>query len=73
MGWPYNYINHVISSSFGCAYLSDGVFVWNEDLTYYVRQYNFRLPRKFLEHMTIKNYIIDDIDVQKTRKRAFGF
>jgi len=73
MGWSYDYINHGIISGIGCRYLSDGLFVWCQDLSYYVRQYDFRLPGKFLNHMITRNYVVDAIDLQDVRRRAFGF
>ena len=33
------------------AILTDGTWVWSDDLAYYVQQYNVALPSDFLTHM----------------------
>lgn len=31
--------------------LTDGTYVWQSDLTYYVERYNFTLPGRFVKHI----------------------
>ena len=30
---------------------TDGIYVWQSDLTYYVEKYNFTLPGRFVKHI----------------------
>ncbi|MBC7646051.1 MAG: hypothetical protein H7095_02910 [Pseudopedobacter sp.] len=73
MGRSFDDISHDMIYSVSNGSYSDGLFVWSEILTYYVHQYNFRLPRKFLEHMIAKDYIVDEIDAEEVHNKFFGF
>jgi hypothetical protein len=38
--------------------LTDGVYGWGADLSYYVERYHLRLPDQFIEHMKRNNWSI---------------
>ena len=46
--------------------LTDGTWVWYEDLAYYVEKYHVQLPNEFIEHMKMNNWTVppeDQVDV----------
>ena len=50
------------------SYRTDGVWLWLDDLAYYVREHNIRIPDKMLETMQRNNFVpppVSDVDVEK--------
>lgn len=43
--------------------LTDGVWVWPGDLSYYVRNYHVAIDAAFVEHMRSNNWAIDSIPI----------
>ena len=43
--------------------LTDGVWVWPGDLSYYVRNYHVAIDAAFVEHMRSSNWTIDSIPI----------
>jgi hypothetical protein len=37
---------------------TDGVWLWREDLSYYVGRHNVELPREFIDHMSANNWAV---------------
>ena len=43
--------------------LTDGVWAWSEDLSYYFEKYNVSLVQNFLDHMEEKDWNINEVDL----------
>ncbi|WP_419905361.1 hypothetical protein [Kiloniella sp.] len=43
--------------------LSDGVWAWPSDLSFYIENYNVAIPQAFVQHMIDANWKISDFDV----------
>ena len=46
----------------GSSILTDGDWLWREDLAYYVRKHNVMLPDEFLESIRQRNYVVPEVD-----------
>ncbi|MCP9987480.1 hypothetical protein LUX01_13080 [Streptomyces sudanensis] len=63
----------------GSSLLTDGQYVWRNDLSYYVREYKINLPVEFLNYMRDRNFEIPPEDPQlfeeigNTASRLLGF
>jgi hypothetical protein len=42
----------------GSSHLTDGAWLWRQDLAYYVEQYHVELPSAFLEHVRSNKYTL---------------
>lgn len=51
----------------GNAELTDGEWVWPQDLSHYVRGHNVRLPEEFVQHARSKPIVIDPPDDNSSR------
>jgi hypothetical protein len=53
-------VHDVLNSShprIGAAHIhTDGIWIWPEDLAYYVEHYNVALPSDFLDHVKLRMY-----------------
>jgi hypothetical protein len=45
-----------IESVGGFGWYSDGEWVWSNATWYYIKNYHFRIPQDFVEHMAAKNW-----------------
>lgn len=46
----------------GSSVLTDGIWVWRQDLSYYVRNYHLALDRDFLTHVVEVDFSIPELD-----------
>ncbi|MCD8490307.1 MAG: hypothetical protein LRZ84_27165 [Desertifilum sp.] len=56
-------------------YLTDGCWVWPQELSYIVDKYNVHIPPDFLEYMSSKNWLVpkeNEIDLVDLERRHFG-
>ena len=44
---------------------TDGVWVWPNDLAYYVKNYQVSLPMDFLEHMAAHNWVPEELSPEQ--------
>lgn len=38
--------------------LSDGIWIWHADLSYYVKEYGLKLSEEFIEHMKLNSWLV---------------
>ena len=46
----------------GSSVRTDGEWLWRDDLSYYVRRHDVRIPDDFLESIRRRHYIVPDLD-----------
>jgi hypothetical protein len=58
----------------GCSsVISDGEWIWRQDLAFYVRRYHLALPEEFLDHVRSNGYTVPPENIPKLIERTQEF